>query len=264
MALAHVEGVLGEGRQQRFVGEDVDAPREPFRCLGHAPVGAAAKDVGAAVTDGAHAEIHILAHLLGRECLQIKAMGDALVELTDFRLTEIVIEFRLTEQNDLQQLVAIGLQVAEQPDLLQGRDGHALRFFDEDHDLAVVGVLLQKPFLERVHDLQAVAAGLHGQLHFHSNGLQGVLRRQAWIRQIDDIHPIRQALLQHPAKHGLAAAHLADHFDDAFAAVDRVHQSIEDLAAVAAGIEQLGVRRYPEGRALEAEVFVIHRFQCRP
>ena len=114
-----------------------------------------------------------------------------------------------------------------------------------------------------MHDSQAVGVGLHGQLHLEGNGLQGVLRRQARIRQVDDIHPVRQAFLQHPAKHGLAAAHLADDLDDAFAAGDRVHQSVEDLAAVAAGIEQFGIRCNPEGRALEAEVIVIHRFQCR-
>ena len=97
VTLTDVESVLGESRQQCFVGEDVYAPREPFGRLRHAPVGATAKYVGAAVADGAHAEIHILAHLLGGEGLQVETMGDALVELADFRLAEVVIELRLTE-----------------------------------------------------------------------------------------------------------------------------------------------------------------------
>ena len=56
-------------------------------------------------------------------------------------------------------------------------------------------------------------------------------------------------------------AYLADHLDDSLAAGDCVDQSLEDLAAATARIEQLGVRRDPERRTLEAEMVVIHR--CR-
>ena len=261
VALAHVEGVLGKGRQQCLVGEDVDAPRQPPRGLRHASVSAAAKDVRAPVAHCAHAEVHVLAHLLGREGLQIEAVGDALLQLADFRLVEIVVELRLTEKDDLQQLVAIGLQVAEQADLFQGGDGHALGFLDEDHHLAIIGVLLEQAFLQRVHDMQAVGVCIQAQFHLHGDGVQGVLRRQTGIGQVDDVHLVSQALFQHAAEHGLAAAHLAHHLDDALAAGDGVHQGLQNLAPGTARIEQLGVRRYPERRAPESEVFVIHR--CR-
>jgi hypothetical protein len=93
--------------------------------------------------------------------------------------------------------------------------------------------------------------------------VQGILRGEAGVRQVDDVHLLRETFLEHPAEHGLAAAHLADDLDDALATRDGVAERLQDLAAVAAGIEELRIRRYAERGAFEAEVVVIHRCRCR-
>ena len=59
-------------------------------------------------------------------------------------------------------------------------------------------------------------------------------------------------------EHGLAAAHLAGHLDDALAVGDGVDQRLQDRPAVAAGEEELGVRRDLERRLIQSEVAVVH------
>ena len=58
-----------------------------------------------------------------------------------------------------------------------------------------------------------------------------------------------QAFHEHPAEHGLAAAHFAADLDDAFVVRDGVEQRIEGRAAIGAGEEELGVRGDAEGRS---------------
>ena len=60
-------------------------------------------------------------------------LGDAFAQLPNLRLAQVFVQFGLTEQHDLQQLVLLGLEVGKQPDLFQGRDRHALRLFHEHH-----------------------------------------------------------------------------------------------------------------------------------
>ena len=79
------------------------------------------------------------------------------------------------------------------------------------------------------------------------------------IRQVDRLHARRQARLQDPAQHGLAAAHLAGDLDDPLAVRDRVGQRLQHRAAVAALEKEVGVRSDPKRRLLEAEEGVVHR-----
>ena len=65
------------------------------------------------------------------------------------RQREMLVEFRLAEQHDLQQLVPVRLEVGEQPDLLQRLDRHRVRLVDQHHDAPARGVELDQVLLQR-------------------------------------------------------------------------------------------------------------------
>jgi hypothetical protein len=68
----------------------------------------------------------------------------------------------------------------------------------------------------------------------------------------------RQALHQHPAEHGLAAADLAADLDDAFVVGDGVEQGLERGAAIGAFEKEIRVRGDAERRLAQAEMIQIH------
>ena len=90
------------------------------------------------------------------------------------------------------------------------------------------------------------------------DGVEDVFRREVGVREIGDVDVFGQFDRQHGRQHGLATANFADDLDDAFARRDRVSERIEDVAALAAFVEQPGVWRDLEGRLRQTEMFVIH------
>jgi hypothetical protein len=56
-----------------------------------------------------------------------------LFELAEFPLGEQVVKFRLTAQDDLQQLVAIRLEVRQQSNLFEQVTGQQVRFVNYEH-----------------------------------------------------------------------------------------------------------------------------------
>jgi hypothetical protein len=164
----------------------------------------------------------------------------------------------LSEHHDLEELLVLGLEVAQEPDLFQGLDGHPLGLLDEGHDPHVMGVSLDQIILKDVQDLEPAVRCRGRQFQLEGDGVQDVLGCQAGIREIDDLGVFRQFPRQHPAHHGLAAPHLADDLDDAFAARDGVHQRFQHRAAVAPRKEQTRVGRDLERRLRQPEIAEIH------
>ena len=91
-------------------------------------------------------------------------MRDPLAQLADLRLAQIFVQFRLPEEQYLEQLVLLRLEIRKQPDLLQGRDRHALGFLHEHDDLALLAVSLEQVGVERVHHLQSARVPRDRQL----------------------------------------------------------------------------------------------------
>ena len=139
----------GEGGQQRLVGEDVDAPRQPLGAAADELDGTAAEEIGATVTGGAQPEHQVGGDIAAVQRLEAEAVCDAVVELPHGALVQPLIEFRLAEEDDLQQLVAAGFEVGEQADLFEGVRRHRVRFVDEDDDLPAGGVDLEQTVLQR-------------------------------------------------------------------------------------------------------------------
>ena len=63
----------------------------------------------------------------------MEAVRYALLQLTHAERVQLPVKLRLAEKDDLQQLVAVRLEVGEKPDLLQGLRRHGVRLIDQHH-----------------------------------------------------------------------------------------------------------------------------------
>lgn len=114
--------VFRERRKQRLVGQYIDAPYDAPGGSGDRFDGAGAEDVWPVVTRGAHAEHQVFRDVLLVERRHLEAVGDAFLELTHLRQSQVFVQFGLAEQDDLQQLVVGGFQVGQQADFFQMTD----------------------------------------------------------------------------------------------------------------------------------------------
>ena len=103
--------VLGKCREQRFVRDQVDAPRQPVRGARNPFDHIVREQVGAVIARRAQTEHQVFAHLVDGQRHQSETVGNALAQLADIRLAQILIQLGLAEQHDLQQLVVFGFQI---------------------------------------------------------------------------------------------------------------------------------------------------------
>ena len=169
----------------------------------------------------------------------------------------MLVQLGLAEEHDLQQFRAAGFEVGEQPDLLQRFLRHGVGFVDQHHHAPVLAVEFDQVILQDAQQQRlAFVADFYFQLV--GDGVEDFLARERGVGQQYGVDVPGQPLHQHPAQHGLAAAHLARHFDDALVVSDGVEQRLQRRAAVGAAEEKVGVRGDAKGRFVQAEVIEIH------
>jgi hypothetical protein len=112
--------------------------------------------------------------------------------------------------------------------------------------------------LEPVHHFDPRGAALDTELELEGDRVQDFLRQNTRVREVDGFDVGRQPRLQHVAKHGLAAAHFARHFHDAFTVSDGIDQRFENRPPVASVEEKIGIWRNFERCLVQSEMAVIH------
>ena len=80
--------------------------------------------------------LDVLADLGPGQTGEATSARDALAQLAQVRAREILLELRLSDQHDSQQLRAIGLEVGEEAHLLEHRGIEILRPVDDQEDAA--------------------------------------------------------------------------------------------------------------------------------
>ena len=251
-------GPRREGREQGLVGIDIDAPRKPFGRLGDDAQRLGPEEVRAVVAGRAQAEVHVIAHLARRQRAEHEAVGDALLQLAHVGQREVRVELGLAEEHDLQQLLLLGLEVGEQPDLLECRERHRVCLVDQRHHRAPRRMHLDQLFLERAHELRGIGArGVDAEVD-RDRG-EHLVAREAGHREVDRLDRLGQTLHQHAAEHRLAAADFARDLHHALARGNRVEQGFERGTPVRAREEELGVRGDAKRRLAQPEVFQVHR-----
>ena len=110
--------------------------------------------------------------------LEVIAAGDALGELAQLRLREHLAQFRLADQDDLQQLLRRGLEIGQQPHLLQHVGGEVLGFVHHQHDAPAAAVRVEQEMREDVDQRldAALGAGRHLHVQLVADGTAGTPR----------------------------------------------------------------------------------------
>ena len=249
--------VLRISRQQSLVGQDVDAPGQAFRGPGNALYREGREQIGAFVTGGAQTETEVGADIAFAQGRQGEVVGDPFLERAHRILGQARVEFGLAEQGNVQELVPARFEVGEQADFLERFGGHGVCLVDHDHDGSTGGVELDQARLQGAQEQVVALFGQRGA-ELVGDRMADFLAVERRVGEIDGFDFRRQAFEEHTTEHGLAAADLAAHLDDAFIVGDGVDQGFQGGAAVGAAEEELGVRGDPERRFLEPEMVEIH------
>ncbi len=192
---------------------------------------------------------HVSRGVIARQRLQVAARGDALRELPQVVAVQQLTQFRLADQDDLQQFLRIGLEIGEQPHLLEYFGGEILRLVDNQHRAPALGVNAQQLAIEQVDQHLAVAdcAGWHLDAQLLADRLQEFQRREPRIDDQRDVGIVRRARQQRADRGGLAGAHLAGELDETAGIVDAVHQVGERIGVLPPQVQVARIGRDREG-----------------
>jgi hypothetical protein len=248
----------GKSCEQGLVGKDIDAAGEAQRTLRDHFQRGLREDTGAAIPGSAHPEIEVMTDVVMHQRREAEVMRDALFQLAHVRAGKDIVQFRLAEKHQLQQLVAVGLEVRQQAYFLERFHRHGVRFVDQHHDLATFAEGLDQVILKRAHDGRRAGALGHVQAQFVGNGIQDVVTRQRRVGEVNDRDVFRQTFHQYPAQHCLATADLSADLDDAFVVGNRIDQGVKRRAPICPVEEEVGMRCDAEGWFVESEVFQVH------
>jgi hypothetical protein len=194
----------------------------------------------------------------GGERPHAEGVRDAVAQLAQLGLGERGIELGLAEQHDLQQLVAVRLEVGQQAPVLERVLGHDVRLVDQDHH-APSGAVEPDQMLLQLAQRHRPALLREAQLELVGDRVQDFVARERRRREIDRVDLGRQPLHQHAAQHGLAAADFARDLDDALVVQHGVDQRFQGSAAVGAVEEEIGVRRDAKRRVRQPEMLEVER-----
>ena len=93
---------LGESRQQDLVRDNIDASQQPLGMLLNFPRQVVADQFRTGITHLAHTKIQIIVDLFLSQRFQFKIMCNALTQLTYRSHRKVLIQLRLTKQDNLQ------------------------------------------------------------------------------------------------------------------------------------------------------------------
>ena len=245
----------GEGGQHRLVGEDVDATRQTFGAMRQCADCRAGEEFATAIACAGEPVLDVGGDLGPVQRREFEVVGDAVENRAGRAFGESLVEFGLSEQDDLQQLVLGRFEVRQQAHLLERIGRHRVRFVDQSDGAPALAPQRDQAVRDGVEQRSCVAdfgAELEGD---RAQQVFGIERR---VRQPDRDGRRGQAVEQHAQQHRLAGADLAGDLDDAFVVVQRVFERGERVAALSAGKEVAGRRRDPEGRFVQAEMLEVH------
>src|SRR5262249_19379996 len=157
-------------------------------------------------------------HFVGLQRFEVVAARYALLDLSEVGSREEVVQFRLSDQDDLQQL-AIGIEIQQKPNLFEHVGGQMLRFVEHQDRMRVHGRQRMEELLK--HPKQSVVAGLRDFLRVLRQQSETVenLSKQVvggfwWRTNEGDDGPGIPAFADGPAKGGLARTDRGGHYHD--------------------------------------------------
>jgi hypothetical protein len=211
----------------------------------------------APVTGDSQAVRNIVPDLAVLQTTQTVVKSNALEQLSHFRTAQLFIEFRLTEESDLQQLAFFGLQVGQQAQGFQRFDRHRLCFVDADDNAFFRLRMRKQQMVDPPHQMILIQATGIVDAQFLGQRQEQGIRRQIGIGQIRT-HPAFVERLQQPTtEQGLSGADLAGDLDEPLARIQCQQQGIERFLMMLDRIDKAGIRSDPEGQLGKAEMIQV-------
>src|SRR5262252_1066383 len=125
--------LVGVADEQAVVAERVDDTRDPARALGDTGDRRVGEEPEVRRPGDAKSRADVVPRFLRGQGQDAAAKTDALLELAQLGTIQLVQELRLPDEKDLEQLLRIGLEVREEPDLLEGFEAQVLGLVEGQH-----------------------------------------------------------------------------------------------------------------------------------
>ena len=148
---------VDESVEQRLVAHGVDQARHAARVAVNRPDRPGRERRPAVASRHAQAVVDVALGLHAGEGRQMVAHRDALSELPQPRVVQLLAQLRLADEDDLEQLALLGLEVGEQAHLLEQLVAQVLRLVDQEHDVVPGRRFLEQELIERLERRDAVA-----------------------------------------------------------------------------------------------------------
>ncbi|HEY4089537.1 MAG TPA: hypothetical protein VGM43_26605 [Bryobacteraceae bacterium] len=168
--------------------------------------------------------------------------GDSLRELNQFGTPELLQEFRLPDQDHLEQEVLAGIDVRQEPQFLQGFDRQILRLIDDQNALPSGTVFGDQEGYQLLEGFR----GIHAKRLLAERGQhpgRNVAQRAMRVRDEPDCEVPVDAFEKSPQQSGLAGAYLAG--DDAKAGLsgETVFEQAQRDRVLVAEKQELRIRQ---------------------
>src|SRR3989338_1028899 len=251
------------GGHQHELTQGIDETWNPPRQFIHLLQRRRLEDEAALRRRGVQAVNDVPVRLLRVERLQPVTDLNPLPELSQGGLRELVVQFRLSDEDQLKEFVRLRLQVGQQPDHLQGIHREILGLVDDDNGVSSLPLAGEEKTVQR-RDLV-----LKGPLPSRLNSKILVDRLdevQGREKRIDDergLDPIRRPLPLPPVpggpeRGGLSRPALAGHQDKSAPLADPVQEGPQDLLMLGRVVQKPRVRRHTERFFRKREEVKIH------
>ena len=191
------------------------------------------------------------------------AGGDPLRELTHFLTIQDLQQLRLSEQYDLQQLVAVRLKVGQQAQLFENVYGEVLRLVNNQYGFAAVSIGFEQVAVKPIDQLLDAALFRSGYMEFVTDGFKQFNAADFWIEDVSDDHVLRQLFKEAAAEGRLAGPDLTGQKDETAVTLDPVFQVCKSLAMMLTHVKVEWIRRDRERVLIEAKICRIHRVPCK-
>ncbi len=241
LRVADHEGVVADGIDDArdAAGEGRDAIERPRR-----------EELGIPSARDAQPGPDVVPDLGLPERLDVVAERDPLLQLPELLAPELGMELRLAHQDDLEELVARGLEVREEPDLLERRHVEVLGLVEDQDGVPVRAPLLDQEAVEGDESLGVREAG-RGHAPLLERVLEEALERKRGVEDEGDAGVAAEALQQRVEERRLARSDLAGEREKPLALAHAVDELRQRLAVTLGREEEARVRRRPEGRLAE-------------
>src|SRR5215813_1961848 len=244
--------LVGVSDEQAMVAERVDETRDPARALGDTSDRRIREEPEVCRPGDAKSRADVVPRFFRGQGQDAAAKTDALLELAQLGTIQLVQELRLPNEKDLQQLLRIGLEVREEPDLLEGFEAQVLGLVEGQHGVLTGPAPLDQEVVQGDEPLNVGLTRLDDAEvleHVLENSLEGQGRVENKGRGAVALETAQERAQER----SLAGADLAREEDEPLVLLDAIEQLRESLPVPGGRVEEAQIRVGIEGLLLKAE-----------